>query len=140
MYTLYYTFSTFTPLKYISHYYVGSHDSTTFAITRKSKVAPDAEPIIQHLKFMGPALTLLMSRWSKTQNFNIIQQLNFGVRYFDLRISTGPIKDAFYFVHGLYSEQVENALWEFQMFLDTHPKEVSYYHSMHLYVKGKVLH
>lgn len=97
----------------------------TFAINRKSKVAPDAETFIQRIKFLGPILRVLMSRWAKTQSFDVKLQLKAGVRYFDLRLATKKGTDELYFVHGLYSCSVDVVLDEINDFLNTHTQEVS---------------
>jgi hypothetical protein len=112
-----------TPIIYLS--IPGSHDSMTYDISEKSRVAPDAEPVIQKLKFLGPFLTAIMVKWSKTQLVTPTEQLCNGIRYFDLRIATKKHDAQFYFVHGLYSSEVSKVLEEVKVFLDTHPKEVS---------------
>ncbi|RZC43056.1 PI-PLC X domain-containing protein 3 [Asbolus verrucosus] len=104
--------------------YKSSHDSTTYAITKNSKMSPDARAPIQYLKFMEPLLRPFMFNWSKTQSVDIAQQLNGGIRYFDLRIATKAASAAFYFVHNLYCEQVDAVFAAINRFLDTHPKEV----------------
>ncbi|XP_008196716.1 PI-PLC X domain-containing protein 3 isoform X2 [Tribolium castaneum] len=111
----------------------GSHDSMTYGITKDSEVSPDAEPILQQLKFLGPILTTFMERWSKTQAASATQQLKLGIRYFDLRIATKPNEDKFYFVHGLYSGEVGGILDEIKAFLDTHPFEVVILDCQHFY-------
>lgn len=97
----------------------------TFAITHDSKIAPDAEPLLQRLSFLGPIPRYIMSKWSKTQGFNVVAQLKTGVRYFDLRLATRKGTDKIYFVHGLYSCEVDQVLHELKDFLVTHPLEVS---------------
>lgn len=97
----------------------------TYGITKDSEVAPDAEPILQQLKFLGPILTVFMERWSKTQGSTVTEQLVQGIRYFDLRIATKEKEDNFYFVHGLYGGEVSGILGEIKTFLETHPFEVS---------------
>lgn len=96
----------------------------TFNITRKSPVAPDAEPIFQKLKWLGPILRFAMARWSVTQNLDVTLQLSMGVRYFDLRLSTKVGTDELYFVHGLYGDDVRGPLNDILNYLETHPREV----------------
>lgn len=112
---------------FIIKFYLGSHDSMTWSITRKSPMAPDAEPLLQRIKWLGSTLGYVMSRWAITQSFDIISQLNSGVRYFDLRISTKVGTDDLYFVHGLYADNVREPLNGIQSFLETHPREVYIY-------------
>jgi hypothetical protein len=56
----------------------GSHDSTSYAITRKSKLAPDAEKFV---KFVFPYVPFIVRRWAKTQKLTITEQLNNGIRF-----------------------------------------------------------
>ncbi|KAJ3615799.1 hypothetical protein Zmor_008627 [Zophobas morio] len=111
----------------------GSHDSTTYGITSKSKIAPDAEPIYKWLRFLGPIFKKVMVNWSKTQTVTVTLQLQSGIRYFDLRISTKEKDDHFYFVHGLYGDEVAKILDEIKEFLETHPKEVVILDCQHFY-------
>lgn len=96
----------------------------SYKITSNSELAPDAEPLLQRLKFLGPLLTFFMSKWSKTQTYSAVDQLKSGVRYFDLRLATKRGCDKIYFVHGLYSCCVDEVLNEINDFLNEHPKEV----------------
>lgn len=87
-------------------------------------MSPDAEPLLQRLRFLGSMLGYVMSRWSITQSYDVLAQLNSGIRYFDLRIATKTGTDQLYFVHGLYADDVRGPLSEIQTFLETHPREV----------------
>ncbi|RZC35094.1 PI-PLC X domain-containing protein 3 [Asbolus verrucosus] len=111
----------------------GSHDSITYGITTKSRLAPDAERIIRDLRFLGPVLRVFMVEWSKTQLKNVLEQLNMGIRYLDFRVATKIGTDDFYFVHGLYSNGVGDVLEQIKGFLDTHPKEVIILDFQHFY-------
>jgi hypothetical protein len=55
----------------------GSHDSGTYAITKSSKLAPDAEEAI---RVAFPFVPCIVRRWSRTQKFTLQGQLNNGVR------------------------------------------------------------
>ncbi|XP_060522265.1 PI-PLC X domain-containing protein 2 isoform X3 [Cylas formicarius] len=101
----------------------GSHDSFTVDITMNSKVAPDAEKILQKLQCLL-CLRYIMARWSKTQSYSASEQLRSGIRFFDLRIATKEREDNLYFVHGLYSDEVQTVLDDIVSFLETHPQEV----------------
>ncbi|XP_025835907.1 PI-PLC X domain-containing protein 3 [Agrilus planipennis] len=114
-------------LKNISIIYLaipGTHDSMTFSITRNSTVSPDAAGFIKTLSILGPVLRLVMSRWSKTQSLNVMEQLIYGIRYFDLRTATKDGSNDFYFVHGLYAGDAETELRTINQFLNEHPNEV----------------
>lgn len=96
----------------------------SYKINSSSEVSPDAEPLLQHLRFLGPLLRFIMSKWSKTQTINATDQLKSGIRYFDLRLATKKGSDSIYFVHGLYSCCVDEVLRLINEFLNEHPKEV----------------
>lgn len=55
----------------------GSHDSGSYGINRKSKLAPDAEEVVQKI---FPFVPCVVRRWSKTQKYSILDQLNNGIR------------------------------------------------------------
>ena len=55
----------------------GSHDAMTYSMTKNSKVAPDAPDHIVELHKASPNSVV---KWSKTQEFNVTQQLQNGVR------------------------------------------------------------
>lgn len=103
---------------------LGSHNSATYTITRKSKIAPDAEPIILALKFLGPILRSIVARWSKTQEDTIGNQLKKGIRYFDFRLAKK--NEDFYNVHGLYGAKLDETLAQISDFIDGNPGEVNF--------------
>lgn len=55
----------------------GSHDSMSYGINSKTKVAPDAEPIVRRIYRVLPCV---VRRWAITQNLNALEQLNNGIR------------------------------------------------------------
>lgn len=111
----------------------GSHDSMTASITKSSKLAPDAECLLQNLRFLGPLLRCVMSRWSRTQNLDVNAQLLHGIRYYDLRVATKKNKTYPYFVHGLYADDVVATLGNVREFVDSHPQEVIVLDFQHFY-------
>lgn len=50
----------------------------SYGINRKAKVAPDAEPVVINLYKVLPCV---VRRWAITQRLNVMQQLNYGIRY-----------------------------------------------------------
>ena len=93
----------------------GSHDSGTYAINCKSKLTPDTPSI-------AAIVPCIVASVAKCQKFNIIEQLDFGVRFFDLRISEK--KNEQWFVHGMYSVKLSDAFANFSQWLNTHPYEI----------------
>lgn len=62
----------------------GSHDSASHEISNESPLAPNCEAWVKlATQFSG---TDRVARWSKCQNFKTFEQLQHGVRYFDLRV------------------------------------------------------
>lgn len=98
----------------------------TSSITPKSQIAPDAESLIKKLKWLGLIATTIISKWAKTQDFNAKEQLNSGIRYFDLRVATKDGTNKMYFVHSLYADEVFKTLKDIKGFIDSHPKEVNF--------------
>jgi hypothetical protein len=67
--------------------------------------------------------------WSRAQKVTIVEQLQCGVRYLDLRIILRPDSnpsspDSLWTCHGLYGSPLREALSEIQSFLAEHPREV----------------
>lgn len=59
------------------NFLLGSHDSMTYGLNSKSKIAPDAEPVVRRLYKVLPCV---VRRWAQTQRLDAVQQLNNGVR------------------------------------------------------------
>ncbi|PKK30556.1 hypothetical protein A306_00000087 [Columba livia] len=76
-----------------------------------------------------------MKKWSVTQNLTFKEQLEGGIRYFDLRVSSKPgeIGQEIYFIHGLFGIKVWDGLKEINTFLEQHPKEVVFLDFNHFY-------
>lgn len=54
-------------------------------------------------------------------------------RYFDLRICMNPKDNNFYFVHGLFCEEISEPFERIRQFLDEHPKEFLIFDCQHFY-------
>ncbi|ALC38882.1 CG10747 [Drosophila busckii] len=106
----------------------GSHNSMTYGINSSSELAPDAESAIKRWYRFFPCF---VRRWSKNQSCTILDQLQMGVRYFDLRIAQKDGK--FYYCHGLFAMEVFEPLLELRQFLDTHPQELVVLDLQHFY-------
>ncbi|XP_067889332.1 PI-PLC X domain-containing protein 1 isoform X1 [Heterodontus francisci] len=105
----------------------GSHDSMTYCLDLKSPIKP-SDKILNYLDHVIPCITRPeIYKWCTTQESSITEQLEAGIRFFDLRIAHKPndISDHLYFVHGIFTTAtVLEALKEFGLWLETHPKEV----------------
>jgi len=108
----------------------GSHDSGSYGISGRSRIAPDAENIIRKL---FPFVPCVIRRWSKTQQYSIEDQLNNGIRYLDLRVASNASNDKLYFVHALFCEEITEPFEDLLGFLQKHPKEVVILDFQHFY-------
>ncbi|MGH0136910.1 UNVERIFIED_CONTAM: hypothetical protein FKN15_036752 [Acipenser sinensis] len=83
-----------------------------------------------------------MKKWSMTQNLTFREQLEAGIRYFDLRVSSKPGERGheIYFIHGLFGHKVRDGLMEINSFLSAHSKEVIFLDFNHHYAMGEAHH
>ncbi|CAL8304561.1 unnamed protein product [Lota lota] len=103
----------------------GSHDSMGYDLDMDSSIVePDS---LVHLSKLY-CVRALIRNWATTQEVNIGQQLDAGVRFFDLRVArkpNDPQPNRLYFYHGLYTHSdVETVLSTFNDWAGGHPKEV----------------
>ena len=99
----------------------GSHNS--FALKFKSFSHND----LNLPKIFNPYIKL----WAKTQNKTITEQLNMGIRYFDIRVE--EYNNIYYTVHSLLSIELNNILNEILNFIINHPSEKIIIDINHLY-------
>lgn len=102
----------------------GSHNSYSFYIDREANVDRASDPIYrQFSEDFGELAADISYRWTLTQETTLIQQLDLGVRYFDMRVTTRPGKEDknVYFRSG---PNILQALKEFKRWLEDHPQEV----------------
>ncbi|KAL2088198.1 hypothetical protein ACEWY4_017026 [Coilia grayii] len=106
----------------------GDHDSMTYCLDSSSTLEPNTAQWIRNLQRMLPrAVNSIVKQWTTTQERTIIEQLDGGVRYFDLRIAC-KLKDVthtLYFAHALYTTvTVEETFTQVVQWLAQHPREV----------------
>ncbi|KAK7495212.1 hypothetical protein BaRGS_00013622 [Batillaria attramentaria] len=114
----------------------GSHDSGSFELRTDWEVGPDANAELKSLSsipIIGAMAKDIIKKWSQCQSHNFTQQLNRGVRYFDLRVSHRSEDEDFYLVHHLYGPKLISCLEEVVTFLAEHPKEVVLLDFNHFY-------
>ncbi|XP_048866415.1 PI-PLC X domain-containing protein 2-like [Brienomyrus brachyistius] len=77
-----------------------------------------------------------------TQNLSFREQLEAGIRYFDLRVSSKPGEPGYevYFIHGLFGHRVWDGLSDIERFLGEHPKEVVLLDFNHHYAMSREHH
>jgi len=112
----------------------GTHNSFSYTISPSSDVGPDEPQAIQDLiKMFGTAGKDIMYRWSATQNLNVTQQLEHGIRYLSCRVCWCPEAHDFLFLHRLLGNKVTTCLEEVNKFLESHPKEIVILDLNHFY-------
>lgn len=116
----------------------GSHDSFTYSITRQSTPSPDCE-FYQRIRYLPSCIvSSFLYPWTYTQSASFTEQLNAGVRYFDLRVSIRKYKKNqtnynFCLVHGQYAQHLTDELIKIREFLQNNPKEVVLLDCNHCY-------
>ncbi|XP_029978145.1 PI-PLC X domain-containing protein 1-like [Sphaeramia orbicularis] len=102
----------------------GSHDSMSYDLDINSSIIePD---ILKHIGLRS--VHKIVKEWATTQEVNIIQQLDAGVRFLDLRIArkkddSDPTR--VYFYHGLYTvTDVRSVLKDINGWAVAHPTEI----------------
>ena len=88
----------------------------------------------------GVLVRYVIYNWSVTQHLTAEQQLDAGIRYFDLRVSRHKASGNLLFSHGLYGADVISCLEAIKKFLDEHKKEVVILDFNHLYEMEFVHH
>ncbi|XP_056155176.1 PI-PLC X domain-containing protein 2 [Lampris incognitus] len=129
------------PLKHLA--VPGSHDSFTFWVDVKAPVGPDQKAFVKYLATIFRHMAKkVMVKWSMTQNLTFKEQLDAGIRYFDLRVSSKPGEPGkeIYFIHGLFGHKVRDGLSDINMFLDRHRKEVVFLDFNHHYAMEEEHH
>ncbi|NP_958491.1 PI-PLC X domain-containing protein 1-like [Danio rerio] len=115
------TFTT-VPLCYIA--IPGSHDAMAYSLDMDSPLLEPDSLITMDLICCGCCRSIVKN-WSITQDKTISEQLDAGMRYFDLRVAGKPGSSDFFFYHGLYTTiTVKEAMEEVDTWLGKHSKEV----------------
>lgn len=107
---------------------LGSHDAFSYAITKTSPLDPAETATYMTL----PIIRQITSHFSKAQTMNVFDQLERGVRYFDIRLS--KIGTSVFSKHVLLSEEIANALLHLTNFADLHKGEVIVLDFQHIYL------
>lgn len=112
----------------------GSHDSATASISSSAKIIKGEAPAITNL------LPCVTAPWSRTQGASVYEQLQLGVRYFDLRVMNDD--GALHIVHFMKGEKIATTLNEVQMFLAEpgHEQEVVFLDFNHFYNMDAAAH
>jgi len=119
----------------------GSHDSGAYYLDPSTPIAPGEPSIVYTLSYyFGSCVKSVIKRWSTTQQLNFTNQLEIGIRYFDMRSAYLKSVDDILCVHGLYGYPIKKLLIEINNFLNSHPKEVVILDFNHFYSLTPQLH
>lgn len=103
----------------------GSHNSFSYFLDLQAEMGPDTPDAVRIMgQMFGNAAKQIISRWSRTQNKTFKEQLEMGIRYFDLRVASKQGSEDVFFVHGLYGSKVQTCMEEINEFLSEHSKEI----------------
>jgi hypothetical protein len=118
----------------------GTHDSGTYSIPPTgSDLSPDNGQLYKwrvllkllQINIVGPIAKSIIAGWARVQDRNITEQLEGGVRYFDLRLCGSG--DDFYIVHGMWGAKIDKILDSVEAFIASHPKEIVLLDVNHFY-------
>ena len=79
------------------------------------------------------ALGLVFERMCKAQSLSVKEQLEYGVRYLDLRVAYHDNSDQFYSCHGVYCVNMDTIINDVNDFLTENSKEIVIMDFNHLY-------
>ncbi len=109
----------------------GTHDSLSYDLSLV--VSADGSGTLQRwaafLEKLGRILPGELEDFfrtqAKTQQLSVTQQLDNGIRFFDLRMMRQPVNGRWYSVHFMQSQQTIETYWhEIRNWLDAHPHEI----------------
>jgi hypothetical protein len=100
----------------------GTHESGAYSFS--SRISPDAPDFVVDLyQKYKINFSYFFKKWSLNQDRTITEQLQLGVRYFDLR-NCEDENGNFLMCHSLYGLPFEDFLLQFQTFLKVYQKEI----------------
>ncbi|XP_053492441.1 PI-PLC X domain-containing protein 1 [Ictalurus furcatus] len=106
----------------------GSHDAMSYCLDLTSPLLRSESDSFRLLDRVFYCVTRpIIYKWATTQVINIVEQLQAGVRYFDLRIARkqNDTSHDLYFTHVIYTHvTVGDTLSTVATWLSAHPKEV----------------
>lgn len=95
----------------------GTHNSTSYALNYKFKISNKLFQFASNTIILRPFL----SKWTKCQSYTILQQLNMGVRYLDIRVS--KFNDVLYTSHSFACVPLNEVLDTIYKFLSDNPTQ-----------------
>jgi len=114
----------------------GSHDSFTYSLERSGTAGPDQPECIRKLTKKFPRISCwILYKWSVTQGRSLTDQLESGIRYFDIRLEAVDQEGEreFRILHCLLGARVTVLLEKMKKFLDENQSEILILDFQHLY-------
>lgn len=106
----------------------GSHDAMSYCLDINSPLLRSESDTFRLLDGVFYCFTRpFIYRWATTQVINIVEQLQAGIRYFDLRVAHKQYDTSseLYFTHIIYTHAtVIETLETVNLWLESHPKEI----------------
>jgi hypothetical protein len=120
----------------VTFVFAGSHNSFSYALDPASELGPDGNNTLQqisHNPLIGSIVKKVAFNWSVTQSLTFKEQLQAGIRYFDLRSAKRKKDNEYYFLHGLFGPKIADSMTEVNEYLAEHPKEIIILDFNHFY-------
>jgi len=114
----------------------GSHESFTYSLQRSGTAGPDQPECIRRLTRRFPRISSrILYNWSVTQGKTATDQLERGIRYFDIRLEAVGEKEErdFQIIHCLLGARVIELLEEIKKFLLENKTEIVMLDFQHFY-------
>lgn len=109
--------------------FLGTHDSFSYNINLLSKPNPNEPDNLSNAPVANIIGKGLMMRFARAQAHSVLDQLEKGVRFLDVRITY--VDNVFYTSHGFISETLEQSVLQVLEFLDKNPGEVIFFQIFH---------
>lgn len=101
----------------------GTHDSLANSNAKIYNTEGTLAKMLYKFKWI-PGINHKVTRWSRSQTNDVIEQLSRGIRFFDFRISYTEQDKKCYGVHTIMFREISDTLDKIDNWLLTHPKEV----------------
>nr|XP_055069820.1 PI-PLC X domain-containing protein 1-like [Misgurnus anguillicaudatus] len=103
----------------------GSHNAMAYNLDVNSSVLEPKKLKALDTVLFRAILRPIVKKWGTAQVKTVSEQLDAGVRYFDLRVAGKPESSDLFFYHGLYTTMtVKEGMTELETWLRQHSKEV----------------
>tara|TARA_B100000674_G_C37968708_1_gene975866 strand:+ start:1903 stop:2898 length:996 start_codon:yes stop_codon:yes gene_type:complete len=111
----------------------GTHDSGTYSCTIERGITPQSD--FPSFLCKIPCLRPIILNFVIDQNYDILSQLNAGIRYFDFRVSLSIYDNKFRVHHSLYGDEYENIFNQILEFISINKNEIIIINFSHFYWK-----